>query len=408
MTSVVYVTPNFTANAVRFIEALASFYDIRITVISQESVRLLPQWQQSRITTFRQIPDVFNTANLISVLSELKRLFGNFNRILGATEQLQVPLAEVREALGVEGMDAATAHNFRDKSRMKTLFEASGIPCAKHGTAQNIADALSFGKKSSYPFVMKPLAGAGSQTTFRINNENELRSAFHQIGDNARHGMILEEFMEGDEYSLDTYSLNGKIIRQTINQYYPNPLQVMMHPWIQWRVMLRKETSGKEFDDIRKYGEKALKVLGMKTGMSHMEWFRKKDGSIAISEVAARPPGAQFMTLISRACDTNAIYDWVKLMVYEKLDPVDIAYTSGAAYLRGPGHGRVTHVTGIEEIRSRFNDIITDIRLPKKGQEKAVIYEGEGFIIVRHKDSGVVEKALEEIVNTVRVHYDGM
>src|SRR5688500_13801645 len=197
MTSVVYVTPNFTVNAVRFIEALASFYDIRITVISQEPVHLLPPWQQSRISTSRQIPDVFNSANLISVLSELKSLRGKFHRILGATEQLQVPLAEVREALGLEGMDAATAHNFRDKSRMKTLFEDSGIPCAKHGTAHRINDALSFAKKSAYPIVMKPLAGAGSQTTFRINNEDELRSAFNQIGDNARHGMILEEFMEG-------------------------------------------------------------------------------------------------------------------------------------------------------------------------------------------------------------------
>ncbi|HUR30797.1 MAG TPA: ATP-grasp domain-containing protein [Saprospiraceae bacterium] len=408
MTSVVYVTPNFTANAVRFIEALASFYDIRITIISQEPAHLLPLWQQSRITISRQIPDVFNSANLISVLSELQSQRGKFHRILGATEQLQVPLAEVREALSIEGMDAATAHNFRDKSIMKTLFEKSGIPCAKHATAYRVDEALGFAKKCPYPFVMKPLAGAGSQTTFRINNEAELRSAFAQIGDNAKHGMILEEFMEGDEYSLDTYSLNGKIVRQTINQYYPNPLQVMMHPWIQWRVMLRKETTGQEFDDIRKFGARALNVLGMETGMSHMEWFRKRDGSIAISEVAARPPGAQFMTLISRACDTNAIYDWVKLMVYGKLEPVNIAYTSGAAYLRGPGQGRVTHVTGIEEVRSEFNDIITDIRLPKKGQDKAVIYEGEGFIIVRHRDSVVVENALEEIVKTVRVHYDAL
>ena len=111
------------------------------------------------------------------------------------------------------------------------------------------------------------------------------------------------------------------------------------------------------------------------------------------------------MTLISRACDTNAIRDWVKLMVYNKLEPAETAYTSGAAYLRGPGQGRVTHVTGIEEVRSKFNDIITDIKLPKKGQEKAIIYEGEGYIIVRHKDSAVVERALEEIVNSVRVHY---
>lgn len=406
MRPVAYITPNFTANTVRFLEALTSFHDIRLTVLSQEPVHLLSQWQQGRIAGVVQIPDVFNSDNLISVLSKVQKQSRSFHRILGATEQLQVPLAEVRAALGISGMDIDTALNFRNKSRMKILFEENGIPCARHTTVTTLQDAVSFTKKCPYPFVMKPLAGAGSQTTFRINNEHELKSAFLQSGDNVKHGLILEEFMEGDEYSLDTFSLDGKIICQTINQYFPNPLEVMLQPWIQWRVMLRKESVEKEFDDIKKFGSDALNILGMKTGMSHMEWFRKKDGSIAISEVAARPPGAQFMTLISRACDTDAIRDWVQLMVYQKLEKAEIKYTSGAAYLRGPGNGRVTHVTGIDEIRSKYNDIITDIRLPKKGQEKAVIYEGEGFIIVRHRDSSVVEKALEEIVNTVRVHYE--
>jgi hypothetical protein len=54
-------------------------------------------------------------------------------------------------------------------------------------------------------------------------------------------------------------------------------------------------------------------------------------------------------------------------------------------------------------IRSRYQDIITDIRLPKPGQEKSASYEGEGFIIMRHPDSEVVEEALKDVVETVRV-----
>ena len=183
---------------------------------------------------------------------------------------------------------------------MKLLFEQAGIPCAKHRVVNNLSEALAFAQESAYPFVLKPLAGAGSQTTYKIKNEVDLKSAFLQIGNTGRE-MIMEEFIRGDEFSLDSFSLNGKILGQTINQYLPTPLEVMENPWIQWRVILKKETRGKEFDDIRQYGHKALNILGMRTGMSHMEWFRKKDGSIAISEVAARPPGAQFMTLIARA-----------------------------------------------------------------------------------------------------------
>ena len=78
----------------------------------------------------------------------------------------------------------------------------------------------------------------------------------------AAEGVIIEEFIQGEEFSLDTFSLNGKILGQTINHYYPTPLEAMSNPWIQWRVILRKEHNGKAFDDIRKAGKKALDILG--------------------------------------------------------------------------------------------------------------------------------------------------
>jgi biotin carboxylase len=301
-------------------------------------------------------------------------------------------------------MDIETAHHFRDKSEMKLLFEKASIPCARHKVVHDVEEAASFTKSSSFPYVLKPVAGAGSQETFKINNSEELLKAFQQMGSGHDKEMIMEEFVEGDEFSIDTFSLNGKIIGQTINQYFPTPLEVMKNPWMQWRVVLRKETTGKDFDDIRTYSHKALTALGMQTGISHMEWFRKKDGTVAISEVAARPPGAQFTTLISRACDFDAVRAWVKLMIFDEGQIPDIQYTSGAAYLRSQGEGRVSHVTGIEEVRSKYNDIITDIRLPFKGQEKSASYEGEGFVILRHKESQIVEDVLKDIVSIVKVH----
>ena len=65
----------------------------------------------------------------------------------------------------------------------------------------------------------------------------------------------------------------------------------MRNPWIQWSVLLPREIDGPQYDDIRQVAFRALDALGMETGLSHLEWFRRKDGSIAISEVAARPPG---------------------------------------------------------------------------------------------------------------------
>ena len=59
---------------------------------------------------------------------------GGVDRLVAILENLQVPLAVVREELGVDGLGTEVATNFRDKAQMKTVFEQAGVPCAR-GTA---------------------------------------------------------------------------------------------------------------------------------------------------------------------------------------------------------------------------------------------------------------------------------
>jgi len=61
----------------------------------------------------------------------------------------------------IRGMDASEARNFRDKSRMKDVLYAHGIPCARHRLAANSREALAFAEECGFPLVLKPPAGAG-------------------------------------------------------------------------------------------------------------------------------------------------------------------------------------------------------------------------------------------------------
>ena len=64
--------------------------------------------------------------------SALRTHLGSVDRLLAILENLQVPLGEVRERLGIPGMGAEVARNFRDKDQMKRVFEQAGLPCARH------------------------------------------------------------------------------------------------------------------------------------------------------------------------------------------------------------------------------------------------------------------------------------
>ncbi len=400
---VLYAAPNYTEAAVKFIDKIASLPDIRFGLISQEPASWLKPELQAKLDAFAQVENAFDGSQLIAAARHLASQHGPIHRIIGATEQIQIPVAEVREALGIEGMSKATMLNFRDKSRMKNLFHKAKIPCARHQLVANAAEALAFAEKNGFPIIVKPPDGAASQVTFKAGNADELTAALAQIKPTAEKPALLEEFIQGTEHSFDTFSLNGKPVFHTLTHYYPNPLEVVREPWIQWQVLLPREVEDKQYDDIRKANQKALKTLGMETGLTHLEWFRRPDGSIAISEVAARPPGAQITTLISRANDFDSVTAWARLMIFGEFEIPERKYAVGAAYLRGQGQGRVVAVHGLEEVNREVGHLITDVRIPQIGQEKGLTYEGEGFIILRHPETEVVREALLKVVSGVRV-----
>jgi hypothetical protein len=183
----------------------------------------------------------------------------------------------------------------------------------------------------------------------------------------------------------------------------PSPLEVLENDWIQWCVMLPRDISGAEFDPIRAAAEAGVRALGLETGLSHMEWFRLADGRIAISEVGARPPGAQFTSLLSYAHDIDFYRAWPQLMVFGEFDPPPRRYAAGAAYIRGQGRGRVRAIHGLDEAQRRFGSLVVEAKLPREGQPPSDSYEGDGYIIVRDPDTAVVEHALTEIVKLIRV-----
>lgn len=404
MPFVVYATPFFAEAAVRNIAAAVDLPDVRLGVISQEPRELLAPELSGRLAAHWRIDDVLDSRQLIQAARALAERQGPIHRLFSATEQLQAPLAEARVELGIDGMTVEAASNFRDKNRMKTLLREAGLPCARHRLIDTAAAAREFAAAVGYPLVVKPPAGAATQATFRVDGPEALDWALAATASTPEQPVLLEEFITGDEHSFDTVSVNGRPVWHSLTQYFPTPLDVLRNPWIQWCVLLPREVESSRYDDIRDAAFKALDVLGMETGMSHLEWFRRGDGSIAISEVAARPPGAQITTLMSRANDFDALGAWTRLMIFDEFDPPERRYAAGAAYLRSQGQGEhIVAIHGFDQARHEIGDLVVDARLPEIGQRASDHYEGEGFVILRHPETEVVKQALFRLISIVRV-----
>jgi hypothetical protein len=397
MPVVLFAAPILSENAARMVAAIVGLAGVRVGVISQAPLEDLPEPVRSQVAHWR-VPDVLDPLQLDDAVGQLEQRLGRVDRLFGAYEQLQL-----RERKGITGLPADAARNFRDKARMKSLLRDAGLPCARHRLATSVEEAVGFAGELGFPIVVKPPAGAGAQATTKVDDVKALRGAVAAATPSSDRPVLLEEYMTGHEHSFETVSIGGRAVWHSLTHYYPSPLEVLRNPWIQWSLILPREVEEPQYDDIRTAAFRALEVLGMGTGLTHMEWFRRPDGTIAISEVAARPPGAQIMTVMSRAHDFDAVAAWARLMVFDEFSAPPRRYSVGAAYLRGQGNGRVKAVHGLDQVERELGSLVVDFKLPTPGQAPTGSYEGDGFVILRHPDTAVVQQALQRLISTVRV-----
>jgi hypothetical protein len=300
-------------------------------------------------------------------------------------------------------MDPVTANNFRDKDQMKTVLRAAGVPCARHKLAVSPADAIEFAERAGFPLVVKPPAGAGAKSTFRLDAPGDLAAWLEMAPPTPERPAQIEEFLTGDEGSYDSVMVDGQVVWDSVSNYLPTPLEVLRNPWMQWVVLLPREIDGPEYAGIRQVAPQALKALGLRTGLSHMEWFRRPDGSVAVSEVGARPPGAQITSMLCYVHDFDLYTAWAALMVHGRFDPPERKWAAGTVYLRGQGAGQVVATHGLDTLPPEVTALVVDTRLPRPGQPSSGSYEGDGYITIRHPDTEVVTAALKTLVTTVRV-----
>ena len=404
MVNVVFVAPYVLDATNRFLGAMVQVPGADVAVVSSDPLERFPDRIRERLSGHWRIDDCLDVDQLTAAVAALQSSRGGVDVLTAILENLQVPMAEVRERLGLPGMGVVVAEQFRDKARMKAVFEEAGIPCARNARVDSAAQARDIIGRWRQPVVVKPLAGMGARNTFRVDDAETMERWLSHSPPTAAVPVLMEEFLVGQEFSFESVLVDGELVWHSIGRYDPTPLTVLENPWIQWCIVLPREISGDEFADIRDVGTRAVRTLGLSTGLSHLEWFRRVDGSVAISEVGARPPGAQIASLMSWAHDTDMYAAWARLVVHGVFDPPERRYAVGAAYLRAQGAGRtITSVTGIDRVSPETHALVVESRLPQVGSHAGDTYEGDGYVIVRGADTGEVDDALAEIVSSIRV-----
>lgn len=411
MPHIALIAPHFLENTNRYIKAFGDLPGVRLSLISEDAERKLPKQLRARVAGHYQVKSVGAASELTRALKWLQKAYGPVDRLTGALEQLQLPMAEARAALDLPGMRPAIARRFRDKDVMKDVLRRQHVPVAASELVHSAAGLRAFVDRVGLPIIVKPQAGLGSRGTRRIETREDLAVLLEGAPPTKASPLQAEQFIRAREFTCETVSVHGKTVWRSGTRYFPTPLEVLETPWVQYCVMLPREVEA-PWTDFAAVNEAALQALFgddprvTGTALTHMEWFLRDDGKMFVSEVGARPPGVFIMPLNGIAHECDLVAKWAELISFDRFTPPTRRWGAGAAFFRGQGRGeRVVQVTGVEAAQEAVGKALVEARWPRVGQPRAPGYEGEGHALVKSPSTQGVKQALLALIENVQVRY---
>jgi hypothetical protein len=325
---------------------------------------------------------------------------GPVDLIVTAQETLLEAVAAANERLRLPGMSVEIVRRTLNKSQLKATLQHAGINTPRYELVKDPSDLNRFVAESGFPIVLKSPAGSGALATLLVNSATDLQHAV-QLADKE---LLAEQYIDGQELCIDTITINDEPQFFSICCYHPSILAAVDHPETQWRCVMPREMDS--YTGFITEGLKAIRALRVGNAMTHMEGFIDATGRSWFTDATLRPAGARIAPMLAHAYDIDPYRVWARVAVDGCFDgPWERKHAVGTIFLRGVGSGVVETVKGLELVQQRFSDLVMDARWPRAGAQKSVSYTGDGFVTIRHPETGVVHEALTTIGELVRVTY---
>ena len=251
---------------------LAQVYELALVVPKS------PTWQRNHVATWR-VADTADPAAMLAAVSDLAGGSADTG-ILTWDEFAVATTADIAERLGLRHMSSRAARACRDKYLSRRLLHQAGLPAVRFRPAPTPDDAVRAALDIGLPVVVKPRSLGGSAGVTLVTDSGPvfadaaLRTA-HAFAAGAhipgtperRNGVLVEEFLDGPEISVDSRVLDGRtdcaIVARKRTGFAPYFEEIghLVAPW-------RDENWA---GDVAELVGAAHDALGIDNGTTHVE-----------------------------------------------------------------------------------------------------------------------------------------
>ena len=203
-----------------------------------------------------------------------------------ASDLAAITVNHVANELGLTGNSLEATYKSTNKHLMRQAFEKNGDPSPKSIQVDEKTDLSSL--KLEYPIIVKPTDRSGSRGIHKLNDRQGLEEAVkNAMKEGFENKALIEEFVEGKEYSVEGISYRGKhtILAMTLKHTTGAP------QFIETGHLEPAPVDDETFERVKTIVLHALDSLGLENGASHSEIKIDENGIIKIIEIGGRMGG---------------------------------------------------------------------------------------------------------------------
>ena len=240
--------------------------------------------------TFRKI-DLKDKEGILEYARELKASEGGLAAVFTAGTDFSASVSYVCEALGLPAHSHQAAINASVKTVMRQCFSDANVPSPAFVRVgrEDITESLLIKvlQKMNFPLVVKPVDNMGARGCRMVRNEEEFMPAVEIAVQCSRTGYaIVEEYMEGPEFSIDALVYNGTF---TVTGFAIRHIKYPPY-FIEIGHTMPAELDKKMHDELISVFALGAKALGLTTGAAKAD-IKYTDKGPMIGEIAGRLSG---------------------------------------------------------------------------------------------------------------------
>ncbi|PYS50154.1 MAG: ATPase [Acidobacteria bacterium] len=287
----------------------------RVILVTKEKF-LQEDWPRESLDDIVALPDDAGPELYIYLASQLARP-QRIDRVVALEEYDVITAGLIREHLCMDGMTSADARVFRDKLLMCTRASAAGVLVPDFLHVLNYDDLREFMSRVAAPWIMKPRTDVSAIGIKKLHDSEQVWRAIDAL--DARENLwerspyyLLERFIAGDVFHVDSLVNDGKIVFAGVNAYGRPPMDVAHGGGVFISKTIRHNSADQK--NLVKINSKLIRALGLRHGATHAEFIKSaEDGEFYFLEIASRVGGAYIAETLEAASGINLWREWARI-----------------------------------------------------------------------------------------------